>query len=187
MCIRLRKIELGDDVQQVYNVKKGEGYTFKKLPDNNLFTNLFRLDKDQERIVVGSNRYNQTSMFMYSESVPTDSINGIYVKYLELFFQSQYKPMPDILKSSFSIDDEFCLLNGAMNGRGDCVLLGTSKDPAASERSLWMVLVVSPHMMGYRMPSKPKKVQYSDGSSRPIDMWDVLGTAGTVAGLFSLF
>jgi len=187
MCIKLRKIELGMDVQEVYNTKKSEDYSFKRLDGNRLFMHLFRLDKDKERILVGSDRHNRTAMFMYSESVPNASINDIYVKYLELFFQSQYKPMPDHLKQAFSVEADFCLLNGAMNSRGDCVLLGTSKDPEDDSRSMWMVLAISPSMMGYTTPRKTRKVRQSDGSSRPLDMWDVLGTVGTVAGLFSLF
>lgn len=187
MCIKLRKIELGMDVQEVYNIKKADDYAFKKLDDTRLFTHLFRLDKGHEHILVGADRHNRTAMFMYSESVPTVSINDIYVKYLELFFHSQYKPMPEHLKTAFSVEADFGLLNGAMNGRGDCVLLGTSKDPEDESRSMWMVLAISPSMMGYIMPSKTRKIRQSDGSSRPIDMWDVLGTVGTVAGLFSLF
>ena len=37
MCITIRKIALGDDVQAIYRAKKEQEYTYEKLPANKLF------------------------------------------------------------------------------------------------------------------------------------------------------
>lgn len=188
MCITVRKIALGDDVQAIYRAKKEQGYTFEKLPENRLFYNLFTLTKDNERILIGSNKLNQTAMFVLAESVEPSNINDIYVKYLELFFKHGYKPMPDHLKSKFSVDDDFQLLNGAMDSSGDMVILGKSKDPKQEGRELWMSIVMSPNRLGFRLPDRTRYSRTPSGEAcRSMDIWDMIGTAGTVAGLFSLF
>lgn len=188
MCITIRKIALGDDVQAIYRAKKEQEYTYEKLPENKLFYNLFTLSKGNERILIGSNKFNQTAMFVYSESVEAGKINDIYVRYLELFFKQGYKPMPDHLKSKFSVDDDFQLLNGAMDASGDMVILGKSKDPKQEGRELWMSIVMSPSKLGYRVPDRTRYSRTPSGDAcRSMDIWDMIGTAGTVAGLFSLF
>lgn len=188
MCITVRKIALGDDVQSIYRAKKEQGYIFEKRPENRLFYNLFTLSKDNERILIGSNKRNQTAMFVLAESVEPSKINDIYVKYLELFFKQGYKPMPDHLKSKFSVDDDFQLLNGAMDASGDMVILGKSKDPKQEGRELWMSIVMSPSKLGYRVPDRTRYSRTPSGDAcRSMDIWDMIGTAGTVAGLFSLF
>jgi hypothetical protein len=188
MCIIIRKIGLGDDVQAIYRAKTAQNYTYEKLPQNRLFYNLFSLKKDNERILVGSNKLNQTAMFVYSESFEAGKINDIYVKYLEFFFKLGLKPMPEHFKSKFSVDDDFQLLNGAMDSAGDMVILGKSKDPKQEDRELWMAIVLSPSKLGYRVPDRTRYSPTSAGeTSRSLDIWDMIGTAGTVAGLFSLF
>lgn len=188
MCVTIRKISLGDDVQAIYRTKKAQDYTYEELPKSKLFHNLFTLKKGEERILVGSNKLNQTTMFVYSESIDTSKINDMYVKYLEVFFKLGYKPMPDHLKSKFLIDDDFQLLNGAIDGSGDMVILGKSKDPKQEGKDLWMAIVLSPSRLGYRVPSRERYSKTPDGEAcRSMDIWDMIGTAGTVAGLFSLF
>lgn len=144
MCLTIRKIGLGDDVQSLWNAKKAEGYSYQKLPDNKLFFNFFRLSKDNENVIIGSNKKNEVSMFVYSESIPSANINDIYVKYLEFLFKNRYAPMPEHLKKSFPVNDDFQLLNGAMSSNGDFVLLGKSKDTHDLNRDIWMSIVGSP-------------------------------------------
>lgn len=188
MCLTIRKIGLGDDVQALWNFKKAEGYSYQKLPDNKLFFNFFRLSKDNENVIIGSNKKNEVSMFVYSESIPSANINDIYVKYLEFLFKNRYSPMPDHLKKSFPVNDDFQLFNGAMSSNGDFVLLGKSKDTHDVNRDIWMSIVGSPSRMGQRIPDRTRHSRTASGEdSRSLDIWDVIGTAGTVAGIFSLF
>lgn len=188
MCITIRKIGLGNDVQEIYHKKKEENYHYEKLPENKLFYNLFSLKKDDLRFIVGSNKKNKTSMFVLSESFEKERMNDIYVKYLELFFKIECKPMPDHVKSKFSTDDEFKLLNGAMNANGDMVILGTMADPKNESKNLWLTIVISPSLMGYRIPERSRYSSTASGDAcRSMDIWDMLGTAGTVAGIFTLF
>lgn len=188
MCISIRKIGLGDDMQSVYHQKKAENFEYSSLPVSKLFHNLGSLKKDNTRIVLGSDKYNKLTMFVYTESVPSSSINDIYIKYLEFFFKQQLMPMPESLKSALSVDEDLRILNGAMNSKGEFVILATTKDTDDDTKTVWMAIVVSAPKMGYRVPSRSRYSPTPRGNDDwSMDVWNMLGAAGTVAGLFSLF
>lgn len=188
MCISIRKIGLGDDIQAVYHQKKSENFEYSNLPASKLFYNLGILKKDNIRIVLGSDKSNKLTMFVHTESVSSSSINDIYVQYLEFFFKQQLMPMPESLKSVFSVDEDLRILNGAMNSKGEFVILATTKDTDDVSKTVWMAIVVSPPKMGYRIPERSRYSPTPRGNDDwSMDVWNMLGAAGTVAGLFSLF
>lgn len=188
MCISIRKIGLGYDVQAVYKEKLADNYNYESLPKNKMFHNFFTLDRENVRFVIGSDSNNGISMMAYTESVDTNKINDIYVRYLELFFKNQYAPMPEHARKSMSSDKDITILNGASDSSGDMVILGTMIDPKDPEKTVWMAILLSPTRLGYRVPTRTQYSRTSSGDrASSIDLWDVIGTAGTVAGLFSLF
>lgn len=188
MCISIRKIGVGYDVQEVYKQKMAENYTYENLPKNKMFHNFFTLDRDNVRFVIGSDSNNGVSLVAYTESVDTDKINDIYVRYLELFFKNQYSPMPEHARKAMSSDKDMTILNGASDSSGDMVILGTMPDPKDDTKTVWLAFILSPARLGFRTPNRTQYSRTPSGdSSRSIDLWDVIGTAGTVAGLFSLF
>lgn len=188
MCISIGEIGLGSDVQAVYKNKIADNYRYEALPKHKMFHNFFTLDKDDIRFVIGSDKNNGVSMMAYTKSVDKAEIDGIYILYLELFFKSKYTPMPEHIKKSMSTDTDVKLLNGATDSNGDMVILGTIPDPKDEFKTVWMAIVLSPSRLGYRVPSRERYSSTPHGEScRSMDLWEMIGTAGTVAGLFSLF
>lgn len=190
MCLSIRKVSIGDDVQAIYKKKLDENYTYTRLPENKFFYNLFSLKKEDHGFIIGSDRTNGTSMFVFSESIPVGCVNERYITYLEFFLKERLIPMPEHIKTAFSkADDDFVVLNGASNSDGNMVIIGTVKDSKNPDKALWTAIVLSPSRMG--VSTKPSRSYFGrsskNESSISSDLWTVLSGVGTIAGLSSLF
>lgn len=187
MCIQISGIHTGLASRTVYDKMKEAGYEYTKLDGGKFLNNAFRLTKGDIDFVIGGNSNNIVAMFTYAESIPTSSINKKYIDYLELFYSSGYRALPDSLKRQIaSSDTDITFLNGGSNHNQDFVIIGYFKDPKNSDNSIWISIVVSPSLMGF---SKPRRQAYtrSKNESSEIDAWDIIGGASAVAGLFGLF
>lgn len=191
MCVSIRDVCIGADVQAIYKKKLEENYTYTNLPKNKLFYNLFSLKKDEHGFIVGSDRTNGTSMFVFSESIPVNSVNTRYINYLELFLKDQLIPMPEHIKNEFSkADNDFVLFNGASNSAGHMVIIGTVKDDKNPEHMLWTAIVLSPSRLGLNTQLSSRSYfnrNSKNESSISSELWAVLSGVGTIAGLYSLF
>lgn len=187
MCIQISGISTGLAARTVYDKMKEAGYSYERLEGGKFLNNAFRLTKGDIDFVIGSNSNNIVSMYTYAESIPTSAINKKYISYLELFYSAGYKALPDSLKSQVAAaDTDITFLNGGSNYNQDFVLIGYFKDPKNSDNSIWVSIVVSPTLMGF---SKTRRQAYtrSKNESSEIDVWDIIGGASAVAGLFGLF
>jgi hypothetical protein len=191
MCLSIRDVFIGANVQAIYKKKLEENYTYTRLPENKLFYNLFSLKKDDHSFIIGSDRTNGTSMFVLSESIPVNSVDKRYITYLEFFLKEKLIPMPEHIKNEFSkADTDFVVLNGASNSAGHMVIIGTVKDDKNPDHMLWTAIVLSPSRLG--LNTQRSSGSYFNSSSKnessiSSDLWAVLSGVGTIAGLYSLF